>query len=110
RAGLPLGLAVAARHADIALAGVLAVAVLARWPRRAPFFLLWSLPGAAFVLLYDAFYYGSPWRHGFSDMASRFSAPWGQGHFGLLVSPAKGLLFFTPIAALAAAGLVRAFR
>jgi hypothetical protein len=110
RIALPLGLALAARHADVALVAVLAVAVVVRWPRSLPSFVLWSLPPVLFVLGYDAYVFGSPWQHGFSGMTGRFTAPWGQGHLGLLVSPAKGLLVFTPAAAVAALGLVRAFR
>jgi hypothetical protein len=110
RAGLPLALAVAARHADIALAAALAVGLAVRWPRRIPSLLLWSLPGVAVVVLYQWFYFGSPLRHGFSGSLGRFSEPWGVGHAGLLVSPAKGLFVFTPVALFAVAGLVLAFR
>ena len=39
-AGLPLSLAVAARHADIVLVLVLSLGVLIRWPRKAPGFVL----------------------------------------------------------------------
>ena len=110
RAGLPLALAVAARHADVAAAGVLAVAIALRWPRQIRGLFLWGLPGGGFVLLYQWLYFGSPWRHGFAGSLGRFSEPWGVGHAGLLVSPAKGLLVFTPVAAVAVAGLLRAFR
>ena len=110
RAGLPLGLAVAARHADVILAAVLAASVAVRWPRRIPALLLWALPGPLLTMLYHWAYFGSPLRHGFSETLGRFSEPWGSGHAGLLLSPGKGLLIFTPIAAVAAAGLVRAFR
>ncbi|HET8644403.1 MAG TPA: hypothetical protein VFO85_02865, partial [Vicinamibacteria bacterium] len=104
RAGLPLGLMVAARHADVSLALVLAIGIAARWPRRLPALVLWSLPAAAFVLGYQWAVFGSPLRHGFSGALGRFSAPWGTGHLGLLVSPAKGLLVFTPVVLLAVAG------
>lgn len=110
RAGLPLALAVAARHADAALVAALALGVAARWPRRIPHLVLWALPPLALVLVYNAVYFGSPLQHGFSDAMGRFSAPWGEGHLGLLVSPGKGLLVFTPVAVVAAAGLLRAFR
>jgi len=110
RAGLPLALAVAARHADVALAAVLVLGIGLRWPRRLPWLLLWALPAVAFVLAYDWAYFGSPLRHGFSDSLARFSAPLGVGHLGLLVSPAKGLLVFTPLVLVALAGLVPALR
>ena len=108
RAGLPLALA--ARYADVVLVAVLAAAIAARWPRRIPMLALWAAPVAAAVLAYHWVYFGSPLRQGLVGVGDRFSAPWGEGHLGLLLSPAKGLLVFTPVAAMAVVGLVRAFR
>lgn len=110
RAGLPLGLMVAARHADVAIALILGIALLIRWPRRLPRLVLWGLPGAVFVALYNWAYLGSPLHHGFSGSLGRFTEPWGLGHLGLLVSPGKGLLVFTPVTVIALCGLVRAYR
>ncbi len=111
RAGLPLGLALAARHADIALVAVLGVSLALRFPRRAPRLVLLALPGVAFTLAYQWAYFGAPWRHGFGGAtAARFSAPSPEGLLGLLLSPAKGLLVFTPLALVAGLGLVRAWR
>ncbi|HUG54488.1 MAG TPA: hypothetical protein VMR21_12855 [Vicinamibacteria bacterium] len=109
RAGLPLALALAARYADVALVAVLAAGLAARWPRRLPSMLAWGAPVGLAVLAYHWAYFGSPWRQGLAG-AGRFDAPWGEGHLGLLVSPGKGLLVFTPLVAMAGAGLVRAFR
>jgi hypothetical protein len=108
RAGLPLALAVAARYADVVLAFVLAVAIAVRWPRRSPLLLMWAAPIALGVLAYHQVYFGSPLRQGLA--ADRFSTPWGEGQLGLLVSPAKGLLVFSPVVIMAVVGLVRAFR
>ena len=107
RAGLPLACAVAARYADVALVTVLAIGVAVRWPRRIAHLVAWAAPVAALVLAYHWACFGSPLRQG---LTPRFSAPWGEGHLGLLVSPGKGLLVFTPIALIAVAGLVRALR
>jgi len=109
RAGLPLAVVLAARPADVALVAVLGLSFAVRWPRQAPRLLLWAVPPLAFVLAYQWLYFGSPFRHGFSGTLGRFSEPWGQGQLGLLLSPAKGLLVFTPVAAVAAIGLLRAF-
>jgi hypothetical protein len=109
RAFLPLALAVAARHADVALAAVLAVGIALRWPRRLPWMIAWALPAVVFVCAYDWAYFGGPLRHGFSGSLARFAAP-GVGHLGLLFSPAKGLLVFTPLAVAALAGLAVAWR
>ena len=110
RVGLPLGLALAARHADVALVAALGAGVALRWPRRLPSLLLHGLPGVAFLLAYQWHYFGSPLRHGFSGSLGRFSETWGIGHYGLLLSPAKGLLVFTPVVIIAAVGLVAAAR
>jgi len=111
RAGLPLGLVVAARHADVALVGVLWVSLAARYPKRIAALVAWSLPGAVLAASYHWLYFGSPLATGFEgSLSQRFSEPWGVGQLGLLVSPAKGLLWFTPVALVAAAGLVRALR
>lgn len=108
RAGLPLCAMVAARHADVALALGVGAALALRFPRRLPALLLWALPPALFVAAYDTAYFGAPWAHGFSGSLSRFAPGW--GHLGLLVSPAKGLVVFTPAAVVAGVGLVRALR
>jgi hypothetical protein len=110
RAGLPLGVLVAARHAAVGLALVLAAGIVWRWRRQALRLAAWAAPAVAFVALYDWACFGSPFRHGFSDRLGGFAGPWGIGHAGLLLSPAKGLLFFTPLAVVAGAGMARAFR
>jgi hypothetical protein len=109
RAGLPLALAVAARPAAAAIVAVLAVGFALRWPRQVLKLVLWGLGPVLFVLAYQAWAFGSPLRHGFSGTLGRFAEPWGAGQIGLLVSPAKGLLIFTPVAVVAIVGLVRAF-
>ena len=110
RAGLPLGLMVAARHADVVLAAVIAIAVMIRWPRRLLALAAWGAPGVAFVAIYNALIFGSPWSHGFSGSLGRFSETWGVGQLGLLVSPAKGLLVFTPVVVVGLVGLFIARR
>ncbi len=111
RAGLPLGFVVAARHADLALVAVLWLALAFRYPKRLAALAAWSVPGVALAALYHWLHFGSPLATGFEgSLAQRFSEPWGIGQLGLLVSPAKGLLVFTPVAIVATAGLIRAFR
>lgn len=110
RAGLPLALLVAARHADVAIALALATGVALRWPRRLPAFAFWGAPVAGLLGLYQWLALGAPWRHGFSGSLGRFSEPWGVGQLGLLVSPGKGLLVFTPVVLVGLVGLVRAWR
>ena len=110
---LLVNLAVGMTTADLSF-GVLSVTVAAgiavRRPRQLSALLLWASPAAALVLLYQWIYFGAPWRHGFSASLGRFDETWGLGHAGLLVSPAKGLLVFTPVALVAVLGMVRSFR
>ena len=111
RAGLPLALAVAARHADVALVATLAIGIAVRWPRRIPSFLTWALAPVLFVAAYQFKYFGAPWRTGFSGaLASRFSESLATGLPGLLFSPAKGLFVFTPVALVAVVGLFGVLR
>jgi hypothetical protein len=110
RAGLPLALAVAARPADVAVAAALGLGFAARWPKAIPRLALWASPVVLFVLAYQWWAFGAPLRHGFSGTLSRFSEPWGVGQLGLLLSPAKGLFVFTPVALVALVGLARALR
>jgi hypothetical protein len=110
RVGLPLALMVAARHADVALAAVLALGVALRWPRRIPALLAWGAPVAALVAFYQWHAFGSPWQHGFSGSLGRFSEPWGVGQLGLLLAPGKGLFVFTPVALVGLVGLLRVWR
>jgi hypothetical protein len=110
RAGLPLGLALAARHADVAVVAVLAAATAVRFPRRIGGLALFAAPAALFQLAYGAIAFGSPLGHGFGGAASRFSAAWSESLPGLLASPGHGLLVFTPLAAVAVAGAALALR
>ncbi len=110
RAGLPLGLALAARHADVAVVVVLAAATALRFPRRIGGLALFAAPAALFQLAYGAIAFGSPLGHGFGGAVARFSASWSESLPGLLVSPGHGLLVFTPLAAVAVAGAVVAAR
>ena len=105
RAGLPLGLAVAAWPATTALAAVVAVAVAVRWPRQIPGLVAWGVPGIVVRFVAQPFLPPT-----FTTGLEGLGAAVGEGHLGLLVSPAKGLLVFTPLALVAVAGMVRAWR
>jgi hypothetical protein len=100
RAGLPLSLAVALLPATAALALVIAAAVLLRWPGRMLWLLLWALPGL--VLLAGQAALGG-------SASAGLAAPDANVIAGL-VSPARGAVVFTPVALVAAVGLMRALR
>jgi hypothetical protein len=64
---------------------------------------------AALVALYNLTFFGAPWRFG-PGLGGRFFSAFPESIAGLLISPARGLLVFTPIALLALVGLVTAAR
>jgi hypothetical protein len=105
RVGLPLGLAVVAWPASAGLAAVLALGAAVRWPRQIPWLVLWGLPGIAARLLARPFL-PAAFASGLEGLGDGI----GQGHMGLLVSPGKGLLVFTPLAIVPIVGWVRAWR
>jgi hypothetical protein len=105
RAGLPLGLAVAAWPASAGLVAALGLGVAVRWPRRIPWLVSWGLPGIAARFAAQPFLPAT-----FATGLEGLGEGLGQGHLGLLVSPAKGLLVFTPLAIVAVVGWVRAWR
>ena len=98
RAGLPLGLAVAAQPAALALAVVFAGGGFVRWRRAALPLLAWVVPGALVAIA--ALVWGGPGPGAAPD----------PGLLALIVSPAKGLLVFAPVALVGAVGLGRALR
>jgi hypothetical protein len=105
RAGLPLGLAVLAWPANVALAAVLGTAAAIRWPRQILWLAIWAaLPIA--LRLFGASALPAPLGSGLEGLG----AASGVGHIGVLLSPAKGLLIFTPLVVVAFAGLVRVWR
>ncbi len=104
RVGLPLGLAVAAWPASAGAATVLALGAVVRWPRATPRLLAWAAPGIVARFAAQAFLPG-PFRSGLEG----FGEGAGVGHLGLLVSPAKGLLVFTPVVIVAVVGMARAW-
>jgi hypothetical protein len=104
RLGLPLGLAVAVWPANVGAAAVLAVGAAVRWPRSIPWLVAWAAPGILLRFAVQPFL-GS----GIDTGLEGFGEGAGLGHLGLLASPAKGLLFFTPVVVVGVVGMVRAW-
>ncbi len=97
-AGLLVGLAVVTRPTNLVLAAALALYV-ARRERRAlaGFAALVAIP-AALLLWYSWVYLGTPFALGQGQGASGFTAPEpAVAALGLLISPNRGLLVFSPI-------------
>ena len=104
RAGVPLALAVAAWPASVAAALVLGVGAVWRWPKGTLRLLAWAAPGIAL-----RFAIQPPLPARFGTGLEALGEGLGTGHLGLVVSPAKGLLVFTPVVIIAAIGMARAW-
>lgn len=109
RAGLPLGLALAVNPIDAGLVAVLAMAIAARWPRRALSFLVLGAAPVVVGLVARGAAFSPPPGEG---LAARFglTEPFGAGASALLASPGKGLVVFAPVAIVAFVGAALAFR
>jgi hypothetical protein len=99
-AGLSLSLAAASRPAAIPICAVLFGFLTYRSRRRMTPALIAAAIPAALTMLYNAVYFGGPFGFGRS-LEGRFLNALPESIAGLLVSPARGLLIFTPIALLA---------
>lgn len=101
-----LTLAAACRPAAIPMVAVLLAALAIRLKARMAVPLMVAAIPATLVGLYNATFFGVPWRFG-PATEGRFFAALPDSIPGLLISPARGLIVFTPIALVAAAGLIR---
>jgi hypothetical protein len=108
-AALGLALAAAARPAAIPMAAVLFVYLLIRTRTNAVFAIVAAALPAAGVAAYNNAWFGSPFDFGAST-SGRFFAAFPESLGGLLISPARGLFVFTPLALVALAALVAAAR
>lgn len=104
-AALSLSLAAASRPAVIPMAATLFVFLLTRKRHRAVLLAGAAAIPAAAVGFYNATFFGAPWRFGPAGMGQRFFAAFPESIGGLLLSPARGLLIFTPVALIALGGL-----
>jgi hypothetical protein len=120
-AGLPLAFEVITRPADALIAAPLGLYVLVSYRREIWRFITASIPALLFQLWYSAIYFGSPLRIQFltepASVGSQTVAPSGlwttsisKGFALVMLSPARGLLFYSPIFILSLAGLALAWR
>ena len=84
-------------------------------------YVLAGLPFAVALGAYNAYYLGAPWRFGQTEAAKRLAEEqlgtanaWAgslfEGFYGLLVSPSRGMLVYSPILVFAVWGMVRLWR
>jgi hypothetical protein len=104
-AAASLSLAAAARPAAIPMVATLFFFLLIRARAQSALLLAAAAIPAAGVALYNATFFGAPWRFGPVGAEGRFFAALPESIAGLLVSPARGLLVFTPVALVALWGL-----
>jgi hypothetical protein len=115
-AGFPLAFAVVTRPIDLPLVAPLAVHVLVRHPSQVLRFLLSAVPPVLLEVGYDLAYWGRPLAsHLPAGIASPlepwlWSTPVREGLAGLLVSPTRGLLVYSPVLLLSLVGLALAWR
>lgn len=108
-ASLCLALAAAARPAAIPMSTVLFLFLLVGHRRQATAIIAAAAIPAALVGAYNGWFFGAPWRFG-ASASGRFFAALPDSLAGLMVSPARGLLVFTPLALLCLLSLARAAR
>jgi len=106
--GFPMAFAVVCRPTDALLVAPLAAFVLAT--RRDWRFVAWALPPVAFQVWYGAAYFGNPLRTQFSLGGGGFTMDLGEGLYGVLLSPGRGLLAYSPVFLLSIAGALLAWR
>jgi hypothetical protein len=106
--GLGLGCAVAARSTNALPATLLLMAALfAHGPRSVTLSAAVAALPVCATLLYSAYYFGSPFGNGYGHEAiDGWSSPWLSGFAGLLISPGRGLLIYSPCLAFAAVALL----
>jgi hypothetical protein len=120
-AGLPLAFEVITRPADALIAAPLGLYVLIYYRREIWTFITAAIPPLLFQLWYSAIYFGSPLRIQFltepTSVGSQTVAPSGlwttslaNGLSVTMLSPGRGLLFYSPIFILSLAGLGLAWR
>ena len=110
--GLTLSLAVITRFANVSLALPIAAYVVRTHYRRLPGFALMAGSALAALLAYQYVYFGSIFRSGHEGFMapSAWRTPVTEGLRGLLLSPGRGLLVYSPVLAVAIPGMVLAWR
>ena len=102
---MSLSLAAASRPAVIPMVAALFAFLLIRARSQAARLIAVALIPAGAVALYNTTFFGAPWRFGPAGVGGRFFAAFPESIAGLLISPGRGLLVFTPIALVAMWGL-----
>jgi len=120
-AGLPLAFEVITRPVDALIAAPLSLYVLVSYRREIWRFIATAMPPLLFQLWYNAAYFGTPFRLQFFTQSASvggqrvpsagfWATPLADGLAVVILSPGRGLLFYSPVFALAFIGLALAWR
>jgi hypothetical protein len=116
-AGLPLAFEVITRPPDALIAAPLGLYVLISYRREIWIFIAAAIPPLLFQLWYNAAYFGTPFRMQFlahpqaeGGQTAAWTTPLAKGLALVLLSPGRGLFFYSPIFVLSAIGLALAWR
>ncbi len=120
-AGLPLAFEVITRPVDALIAAPLGLYVLVSYRREIWRFIATAMPPLLFQLWYNAAYFGTPFRLQFFTQSASvggqrvpsagfWATPLADGLAVVILSPGRGLLFYSPVFALAFIGLALAWR
>jgi hypothetical protein len=120
-AGLPLAFEVITRPADVLIAAPLSLYVLISYRREIWTFITAALPPLIFQLWYNAVYFGTPFRIQFlthpqsaggqtAAPSGLWTTPLAKGLALVLLSPGRGLFFYSPIFFFSIIGLALAWR
>jgi len=109
--GLFLGLAVAARPTNLVIAPVMIAYLLHRSRDRIPHFLAGTIIPLSFLLWYNHSTFGSAFSQGYATEAyDGWTTPLHRGLLGILFSPSKGLLVYSPVFWFSIAGILASWR
>jgi len=109
--GLFVGLAVAARPTNLVIALIMMAYLLHRSRDRIPHFLAGIVIPLSFLLWYNHFTFGSAFSQGYAEEAyNAWTAPFPGGLWGILFSPSKGLLVYSPVFWFSIAGILASWR
>ncbi len=117
-AAFPLAWAVICRPSMALIGVIVALYVLRHHRRQFLPFVIFALPAAAFQLVYNTVYFGTPFLPpGYVStgghvlaVPENFSTPFLKGLLGLLVSPAVGFFVYSPVFLFALIGLYHRWR
>ena len=109
-AGFPLAFAVLCRPTNILIVLPLVIYILHRYRDKFLKFVLSSLPCLGFFLIYNYFYFGSPFQLGYGGENSFWTTPFWEGFVGIMASPSRGLLVYSPVLIFSFGGMFLTWR